>query len=1060
MRILTETDLPTRARPTWSWLGLLLAAGSALLVGIAVAAVGAATSPLAIVALPLAAFWLTAVLARPVWGPAAFFLAMPFGLERVSSGSFQVIDLVAIVAVGAVVLARTLRPSETPLPFPWVLGWGVALCALGALSLTSALDQTLATDQLIVVVASFALACAVVAVCEHMQDVRILVAVFLAVGCVMSIAAFTTTTSVTNYGTVVQTRSVGFFQDPNELGSLAAMLLVVALGVTLSGLPRWYRMLGTVAAVLATAALALSLSRGAWLGAGAGIVALAILIPKAWRVLAAVAVVGLLLGLTLGAFNSDPTTVEVLSSRFGQILHPIGNPYDQRTEIWKEAEREIAARPWLGYGPNNFAVASARSGSEALTVGAVHAHNVLLTVGAELGLPAVGVLIAFTLALGWAAWRTRQALRGSRARGDGGRPCGGLVRVARARNCRLHTAELSPDGAGLGTGRSCRGLRSSHERRAVAQRTVSPVHRPYRVVVVHGGGWLGGSETWLARVLPAAHDLEVRVVLLSEGPFAKLLRAEGLDVTTVPTGRTLRDLVRATRHIRNLVRNWMADVIVADGVKAATLGVGAAPLARVPVVWIKHDHAYDHTLGWVLARTVRAVAGTSTELVAAAGRPHAPVLPVPRPSAFPVPAAEAIRYWQSRAVDLTERPVAVFVGRLVPSKGVETLIRALATEAALNWRLVVVGDDDAAAPGERRRLESIAASIGVAYRVTWAGAVREAGAWLAAFDAVVVPTGSGRHVVGEGFGLVVLEGLLAGVPIAASAGIPALRLADGAAVSFQPDRPDDLGQALAATRRCTDAARQRARRAASRLPRRTRRCGRLRRPHPGRNRPRPPRTWRAGAEQGLRRRGVTNARVVPARLSPKEPPGIESSDAHSGSGELALVTPSDLERRVEAQRCRGTLRLDRALREGEGEEPRRPASDLPENVDAALKVSAGHIVGGVSEVDVLMPMTLDHQTPLLGAAQLIGAHDLERAPGRRVPPIPVTEVSRRDEHRRRQPQALQHRKRMVEQDPVPVVERDRDGWLPGFDLARCCVFEPDDLAMLTQVLHLRFERGR
>ena len=394
--------------------GWLVAIAVSLLAGIAIAALGAATSPLAIVALPLVAFWLTLVLARPVWGPAAFFVAMPFSLDRVSASSFQIIDLVAVVAVGAVVVARTVRPSTGRLPFPYILGWGVALCGLATLSLTSALDKTIATDQLIVILASFALACAVVAVCEHMQDVRTLVAVFLAVGCVMSVAAFTTTTNVTNNGIVVQTRSVGFFQDPNELGSLAAMLLLVALGVALSGLPRPYRILAVVAGGLALAALGLSLSRGAWLGAGAGVVALAILIPRAWKILAGVAVVGLVLGLTLGAFNADPTSVEVLSSRFGQVLHPFGDPYDQRPEIWREAEREIEARPWFGFGPGNFPVASARSGSEALTVGAVHAHDVLLTVGAEIGLPADAVLIAFTLALAWAAWRTRRALRGSR----------------------------------------------------------------------------------------------------------------------------------------------------------------------------------------------------------------------------------------------------------------------------------------------------------------------------------------------------------------------------------------------------------------------------------------------------------------------------------------------------------------------------------------------------------------------------------------------------------------------------------------------------------------------
>jgi glycosyltransferase involved in cell wall biosynthesis len=338
---------------------------------------------------------------------------------------------------------------------------------------------------------------------------------------------------------------------------------------------------------------------------------------------------------------------------------------------------------------------------------------------------------------------------------------------------------------------------------------MSGTDRPVRTVVVHGGARLGGSETWLARVLPATPELEVRVVLLSAGPFAELLTTLGVTVDVVPTGRATRDLTRATRHVARLGRRWPADVIMADGVKAATLGVAAGAWARVPVLWLKHDHAYDRSLGWALARTVRTVAGTSAELVDAAGRPHGPVLPVPRPDQVPAAAGDAARYWRGRGIDLDRRPAAVFVGRLVPSKGVEDVIRALATDHARGWGLVVVGEDDVAAPGERRRLEAIAAAVGVAERVRWAGAVPDAGQWLAAFDAVVVPTGSDRHTAGEGFGLVVLEGLLAGVPVAASAGIPALALAGDAAVTFQPGDPDDLGRALAATRGCTDAARQR-----------------------------------------------------------------------------------------------------------------------------------------------------------------------------------------------------------------------------------------------------------
>jgi O-antigen ligase len=392
----------------------LLVASAALVFGVALAALGAATNPYVILALPLLGYWLAAVLTRPAWAIALFLAAMPFEGQRVSAGTFQVIDIVSIIAIGAVILARLVRRAPG-YPPPYVLGWGAALCALAALSVPSALDTTLALDQLIVLVASFLLACAVVAACERMIDIRLLVAGFLVVGAVMSVAAFATSRNITTYGgAVVETRATGFFQDPNELGSLAAMVLMVALGVALSGLPRAYRVLGGMTAMLAISALTLSLSRGAWLGAATGLLALVILIPRAWRVLLTVAIVGLLVGLTAGAFNSDPVQVQVLGSRFGELLHPAASPYDQRTQIWAEAQREIVARPLLGFGPANFPVASARSGSRASTVGAVHAHDVLLTVGAEVGLPAVGAVVAFTVGIGWAAWRTRRRLRGKR----------------------------------------------------------------------------------------------------------------------------------------------------------------------------------------------------------------------------------------------------------------------------------------------------------------------------------------------------------------------------------------------------------------------------------------------------------------------------------------------------------------------------------------------------------------------------------------------------------------------------------------------------------------------
>jgi glycosyltransferase involved in cell wall biosynthesis len=210
-----------------------------------------------------------------------------------------------------------------------------------------------------------------------------------------------------------------------------------------------------------------------------------------------------------------------------------------------------------------------------------------------------------------------------------------------------------------------------------------------------------------------------------------------------------------------------------------------------------------------LARAVRTVAGTSTELVTVLRRPDAPVLPVPRPAVAPASLAAASEFWTSRGVSPAPHPVAAFVGRLVPTKGVEDLIRALARPGATDWRLVVIGAEDVAAPVEQVRLERLAALCGVERRVAWAGVVADAGHWLAAFDAVAVPTGGGERIVGEGFGLVALEALLAGVPVVATEGIPALGLAGAAGAAVPVGDPDALARALSSSTTRTEAARAR-----------------------------------------------------------------------------------------------------------------------------------------------------------------------------------------------------------------------------------------------------------
>lgn len=144
-----------------------------------------------------------------------------------------------------------------------------------------------------------------------------------------------------------------------------------------------------------------------------------------------------------------------------------------------------------------------------------------------------------------------------------------------------------------------------------------------------------------------------------------------------------------------------------------------------------------------------------------------------------------------------DRLRVVFVGRMIPDKGADVLLEAVARLGRDDVELTLVGSqnfDAGATPSPfERDLRTRAAALGTRVRLLPFTPRAEVAEVYRQADVVVVPS---RWA--EPFALTVMEGMASGVPVVASAvgGIP--EVMGDASVLVRPDDPDELAAALEA----------------------------------------------------------------------------------------------------------------------------------------------------------------------------------------------------------------------------------------------------------------------
>lgn len=253
---------------------------------------------------------------------------------------------------------------------------------------------------------------------------------------------------------------------------------------------------------------------------------------------------------------------------------------------------------------------------------------------------------------------------------------------------------------------------------------------------------------------------------------------------------------RASRLLRACMAAWRPDVVHTHTSKAGWLGRRAARRANVPVVaHTFHGHVLrDYfpapvgaALAWLERRLARRTdllvavsASCADELAAAQVAPRAAFHIVP-PAVPQVSAAERAAARAELGIAATARRVA-FVGRLVPIKRPLDFVAAVQRVPGLGGD--VFGD------GPLRRAVAGAAAAG---DVRMLGSRPDAARWLAAYDALVLPS---RR---EGLPLVAVEAARAGVALVGYdvPGVADAALALGGELAPRDGGPAALAAAIA-----------------------------------------------------------------------------------------------------------------------------------------------------------------------------------------------------------------------------------------------------------------------
>jgi O-antigen ligase len=205
--------------------------------------------------------------------------------------------------------------------------------------------------------------------------------------------------SVFDFGRPYHYRAVQQWSGYPEIGILCAMAAVATWAIAQTTRDRVLRLAALTLCMAFSAATAFVQSRAALLALG--VVAAWMAALAAWRWRSWISLAALVAGLVVGGglLWGSPHLADRLTSA-SAVNAAQDRPLSMRQDIWGVAWTLVRAHPWTGVGPGQFQREYTRAGAPG-TPG--HAHNMMLHVAAEYGLP---TLLCYLVLWGRLLWRT------------------------------------------------------------------------------------------------------------------------------------------------------------------------------------------------------------------------------------------------------------------------------------------------------------------------------------------------------------------------------------------------------------------------------------------------------------------------------------------------------------------------------------------------------------------------------------------------------------------------------------------------------------------------------